>query len=310
MSVSLSAGLRNSVNSVTDINSAIATANLRLATGRKINSALDNATKYFQAQGFQKDARDLEGLQDGFSLGLKVVDKGLKAYEGAKKNLEAAIGLARQATQLGATDAAGRNALNAQVAQLVGEAAKLLFDADFNGSRLLQTNATANNADLNVITNTATGASQTKIVVAKQDGRLTDGATGLGAFIAGSNVGVVVADAAGAAQTAAQGTLANQFSDVAAGNTVANAFITLATTAINTINSRSASLATSATSINIRSSFTADTRKILNTAADDLTLADINEEGANLTALQTRQQLAVTAMSLAGRTDQAILRLF
>jgi flagellin-like hook-associated protein FlgL len=309
MGVSLSAGIRNAVFSLTDLNSAIETSNKRLATGKKVNSALDGASKFFQAQGFQRNARDLGELQDGFNIGLKVVDKASKALSAAQKNLEAAIGLARQATQLGTTDTAGRTALNTQVAQLVGEAAKLIFDAEFNGNRLLRTNATDNSADLNVVTNTQTGTSQTKIVVAKQDGTLNS-ATGIGNFVAASTVGVVVADAAGAAQTAAVGAAANSFSDAAAGNTVANNFITFAQTAISNISSRAANLATSSTSIQIRADFSKDVSRILNTAADDLTLADINEEGANLTSLQTRQQLAVTALSLAGRTDQAILRLF
>jgi flagellin-like hook-associated protein FlgL len=39
-------------------------------------------------------------------------------------------------------------------------------------------------------------------------------------------------------------------------------------------------------------------------------LADINEEGANLLALQTRQQLGIQALSLASRSDQAVLQLF
>jgi flagellin len=47
-----------------------------------------------------------------------------------------------------------------------------------------------------------------------------------------------------------------------------------------------------------------------NDGADLLTLADINEEGATLSSLQTRQQLSVTALSLANQSDQAILRLF
>ncbi|MGL4440381.1 MAG: flagellin, partial [Bosea sp. (in: a-proteobacteria)] len=47
-----------------------------------------------------------------------------------------------------------------------------------------------------------------------------------------------------------------------------------------------------------------------NDGADLLTLADINEEGAALTSLQTRQQLSITALSLANQSDQAILRLF
>jgi flagellin-like hook-associated protein FlgL len=44
--------------------------------------------------------------------------------------------------------------------------------------------------------------------------------------------------------------------------------------------------------------------------ADQLTLADANEEGANLLALNTRQQLSQTALSLASQASQAVLRLF
>ena len=49
---------------------------------------------------------------------------------------------------------------------------------------------------------------------------------------------------------------------------------------------------------------------MLTTGADNLVLADANEEAANLLALQTRQQLSQTALSLASQADQAVLRLF
>jgi flagellin len=48
----------------------------------------------------------------------------------------------------------------------------------------------------------------------------------------------------------------------------------------------------------------------LQSGSDSLTLADSNEEGANLLALQTRQQLSTTALSLAAQADQNVLRLF
>jgi flagellin-like hook-associated protein FlgL len=48
----------------------------------------------------------------------------------------------------------------------------------------------------------------------------------------------------------------------------------------------------------------------LKSGADNLVLADTNEEGANLLALQTRQQLSSTALSLASQADQQVLRLF
>jgi flagellin len=48
----------------------------------------------------------------------------------------------------------------------------------------------------------------------------------------------------------------------------------------------------------------------LQTGSDGLVLSDQNEEGANLLALNTRQQLSQTALSLAAQSDQAVLRLF
>ena len=59
-----------------------------------------------------------------------------------------------------------------------------------------------------------------------------------------------------------------------------------------------------------RQTYTSNYVTIHDHASDDLVVADINQEGANLLALQTRQQLAVQALSLAGQSDQAVLRLF
>ena len=62
--------------------------------------------------------------------------------------------------------------------------------------------------------------------------------------------------------------------------------------------------------IQTRRDFTESTINTLEAGADDLTVADQNEEGANLLALQTRQTLAVTSLSLASQSQQAVLRLF
>jgi flagellin len=43
---------------------------------------------------------------------------------------------------------------------------------------------------------------------------------------------------------------------------------------------------------------------------DDLVLADTNQEGANFLALQTRQALSMTTLSLSSQGAQAVLRLF
>lgn len=62
--------------------------------------------------------------------------------------------------------------------------------------------------------------------------------------------------------------------------------------------------------IQTRRDFTEQTINTLEAGADDLTVADQNEEGANLLALQTRQQLGVTSLSLAAQSQQSVLRLF
>ena len=49
---------------------------------------------------------------------------------------------------------------------------------------------------------------------------------------------------------------------------------------------------------------------MLEEGADKLTLADMNQESANMLALQTAQQLAVNSLSLASRSAQSILKLF
>lgn len=59
-----------------------------------------------------------------------------------------------------------------------------------------------------------------------------------------------------------------------------------------------------------RTEFTKSMMNTLQTGADALVLADSNEEAANMLALQTRQQLSSTALSLASQADQAVLRLF
>ena len=62
--------------------------------------------------------------------------------------------------------------------------------------------------------------------------------------------------------------------------------------------------------VQIREDFTEKMINNLQTGADKLTLADMNEEAANMLALQTRQQLGVNSLSMASQASQSVLRLF
>jgi flagellin-like hook-associated protein FlgL len=62
--------------------------------------------------------------------------------------------------------------------------------------------------------------------------------------------------------------------------------------------------------VSSRQDFTNSMINTLQTGADNLTLADSNEEGANMLMLQTRQNLGITSLSMASQAAQAVLRLF
>ena len=80
--------------------------------------------------------------------------------------------------------------------------------------------------------------------------------------------------------------------------------------ALNQIRSMSSELGGYYNIVLNRQDFTENLINVLEEGADKLTLADMNEESANMLALQTRQQLATNSLSLASQAAQSILRLF
>jgi flagellin-like hook-associated protein FlgL len=80
--------------------------------------------------------------------------------------------------------------------------------------------------------------------------------------------------------------------------------------ALKTLRTQASAFGANLTTVQTRQDFTKHLINTLQTGADNLVLADTNEEGANMLALQTRQQLSTTALSLSAQADQAVLRLF
>jgi len=82
------------------------------------------------------------------------------------------------------------------------------------------------------------------------------------------------------------------------------------TNAANTLRDTASRLGQNLTTVQTRQDFTNNMIATLKSGADDLTLADMNEESANMLALQTRQQLGIQSLSLASQANQAVMRLF
>ncbi len=80
--------------------------------------------------------------------------------------------------------------------------------------------------------------------------------------------------------------------------------------ALGKLRSQASAFGSNLSIVENRNDFTKSMINTLETGAANLTLADTNQEAANLLALQTRQQLSSTALSMASQADQAVLRLF
>ncbi len=80
--------------------------------------------------------------------------------------------------------------------------------------------------------------------------------------------------------------------------------------ALTTLGGEASKMASNLGIITTREKFSTNIVNLLTEGADKLTLADMNEEGANMLALQTKQALAATALSMSAQAAQSVLRLF
>jgi flagellin-like hook-associated protein FlgL len=90
---------------------------------------------------------------------------------------------------------------------------------------------------------------------------------------------------------------------------VLNKLAAMLDSAISKERGTAAQLGGNVTFLQSRMDFTANYINTMTSGSGKLTLADLNTEGANLVALQTRQQIGIQSLSIAGQQQQAILSL-
>ena len=101
MSISLSAGMRGALMTLQGNQAAVQQAQLRLATGKRVSSALDNPNSYFRAQNLTSRANDLSNLMDDMTQASSVMQATSKGLDSVKSLIDAAKGLVGKANQSG-----------------------------------------------------------------------------------------------------------------------------------------------------------------------------------------------------------------
>jgi len=85
MAISLSAGVRNNLSTLQSTAAQSAQIQNRLATGKKVNSAIDNPVNYFTAASLNDRSSQLTGLLDGISNGIQTIQAASKGIDGITK---------------------------------------------------------------------------------------------------------------------------------------------------------------------------------------------------------------------------------
>jgi flagellin len=270
--VTLTAAVRSNLLSIQDTAFLVGRTQTKLSTGLKVSSAIDDAAAFFAAQGLNARASDLSGLRDNIDQAISSVEAGINGIDAIAELVEQAKGLAVNAKAT--SDTSERSSLAVQFNSLLSQVDSLANDASFGGTNLLK--ATPDNLTVNFN---------------------EDGTSSL------TIAGVDTSSGASGINVSAAGNAFLNDSDI-------NTAITAVNTALTTLRTNASTLGSNASVLQTRLNFTSELANTLQAGAGKLTLADLNEESANLLALQTRQQLGINSLSLAAQSERSILALF
>lgn len=302
-SISLSTAARTNLLSLQNTSKMIAETQNRLATGKAVNAPVDDAVKYFQAKALSSRAKDLGDRKDAIDQGVSSLDTTLQATGAMEKLLQNMKG---KLEALASQTKAERKESASQMGDLVKQTQKLIDDASYKGLNLLNSTGSTLSVRFSEKADSKIDVNGVDFRTSKTLFKNSDGSANK-ALIATGKGSKAVSALGFTAQVSAYATSKASVAAVFACRTrVAGLMIEQS---IGNLRAKSSTIATSSDILKIRLDFTSEYTNVLQAGSDKLTLADLNSEGANMMALQTRQQLGVQALSLAGKSEQNVLSL-
>ena len=282
--ISLTSGMRANLFSLQKTSKDMEITQNRLATGLKVNTALDDPINFFAAQEHRSRASDLASRKDGMSEAIQTIKAANVGVEGVNNLIAQAKSLAKSAMSATASEA---TTLATQYGKVMTQINQMANDSGYKGTNLLQAGSltvqfapTADQSFLNV--------------------------TGFGDSTAAFNIAGLTAEVS----TAGMGTTWVVSGQTTVTTSAVQTSINNLETAMDTLMTESKTLSNNLSIITARENFTSQMINTLGDGAAKFTEADMNEEGANMLMLQTRQALSTTSLNLASQVAQSVLRLF
>ncbi len=277
--ISLTSAMRANLLSLQNTVSLLNRTQDRLSSGKKVNSALDSPTNYFAAKAHMNRASDIAGRKDSMGEAIQTVKSASTGIESINTLIESAKGIAQAA--LATSDTTQRAQYVTQYNAVISQINTMASDSGYRGTNLLVGNTLG--------------------VKFNEDGASSLSIEGFKATATGLTVGII---------GQATGGVAASWSDTANGVNSINSALTQLSDALSTLRVKASALSSSLSIVQTRADWADQMIATLNAGASNLTEADMNEEGANMLMLQTRQSLGTTALSLSAQNAQSVLRLF
>ena len=346
--ISLTASMRSNLLSLQQTQSLMDTTQERLSTGKKVNSAIDNPSSYYTAQSLTNRASDLSSLLDSMGQAVQTIQAANEGIEAITEFANQAKAIATSANDT--SDGVSIKNYMSQFDEILeqidgiakdsgykgvnlledGQELKVVFNEDRSSSLTVKSDD-ASSEGLGLKSASTTGSEwakdegQTGAVAAfakktqfAQNSFVYDGSGKVYKVVGATGIQNTNEDSIEALVKA--GTLEetdfvlnddkSQAVKITINKEAINNSITQVEAAVSKLRNMASVFGNNYSIVEGREEFTENLINVLEEGADKLTLADMNEESANMLALQTRQQLAINSLSLASQAAQSVLSLF
>jgi len=272
LSVNTNSGAMVALQYLNNTQAELATAQQAVSTGLKVASAKDDGATFAIAQNMRGNVAGYQAVADSLNRAMSAVDVAMSAGQSISDLL---LQMKQKALSAADTslDTASRQALNQDFVALRDQITTIVKNAVFNGFNLID-------GSTNQVTALASADGQRHITVSAQKMSLS---------------GTIVT-------IKATGTISTQ--------TKASTMIATVQASLININSALAKLSAGSKKYSVQLEFTQKLSDTLSSGIGHLVDADLAKESASLTALQTKQQLGIQALSIANQAPQTVLSLF
>ena len=337
--ISLTASMRSNLLSLQQTQSLMDTTQERLSTGKKVNSAIDNPSSYYTAQSLTNRASDLSSLLDSMGQAVQTIQAANEGIEAITEFASQAKAIANSANDTSDVDSV-ENYMK-QFDEILKQIDGIAKDSGYKGVNLLEKDQElkvvfnedrsssltvkgddASSAGLGLEASDGKWATKTDKTATKyatnlkknagdfvyKDGKVYEVAKAIDGTTTQHDFDALVAD--GSLVATEYTTTDGKFKEVNIDKDAISKSITQVEDAVSKLRNMASVFGNNYSIVENREEFTENLINVLEEGADKLTLADMNEESANMLALQTRQQLAINSLSLASQAAQSVLSLF